>query len=68
MIVLHLPAGKEIQSVNEILQFAFIPRFLYGRCYTIFAIYRIVPKYGRKDSLVYLSGWINVVKITLPKI
>ena len=24
-------------------------------CYTVFAIYRIVPKYGRKDPLVYLS-------------
>ncbi|CAG8584619.1 16997_t:CDS:2 [Funneliformis caledonium] len=46
MIVLHSPADKEIKTVDEILQFALKP---------VFAIYQIVPKYGRKDPLVYLS-------------
>ncbi|CAG8544990.1 6976_t:CDS:2 [Rhizophagus irregularis] len=51
MIVLHSPEDKEIKTVDQILQFALKP----VGCYTVFAIYHIVPKYGRKDPLVYLS-------------
>ncbi|PKC15015.1 DUF803-domain-containing protein [Rhizophagus irregularis] len=59
MIVLHSPEDKEIKTVDQILQFALKPGFLIYivivGCYTVFAIYHIVPKYGRKDPLVYLS-------------
>ncbi|KAI9890273.1 MAG: hypothetical protein M1814_004308 [Vezdaea aestivalis] len=59
IIVLHAPPDKEIQTVDEILQFALTPGFLfYCILVAIFAsvmIYRVAPKYGRKNPLIYIS-------------
>ncbi|CAG8742949.1 14623_t:CDS:2, partial [Acaulospora morrowiae] len=59
LIVLHAPADKEIFTVDEILAFALQPGFLIYcflvAIYTFIAIYRIVPKYGKKSPLPYLS-------------
>ncbi|RHZ46296.1 hypothetical protein Glove_627g39 [Diversispora epigaea] len=58
-IVLHAPADKEISTVDEILAFALQPGFLsyctFVMFYTVFAIYRIVPRYGKQSPLPYLS-------------
>ncbi|KAL3419351.1 hypothetical protein PVAG01_09573 [Phlyctema vagabunda] len=59
IIVLHAPPDKEIQTVDEILHYAIQPGFLFY-CFFVctFAgvmIYRIAPKYGKKNPLVYLS-------------
>ncbi|CAJ0822943.1 16397_t:CDS:2 [Entrophospora sp. SA101] len=51
IIVLHAPADKEINTVDEILSFALKPVFMY----TFVAIYKLVPKYGKKNPVVFLS-------------
>ncbi|CAG8442814.1 7969_t:CDS:2 [Ambispora gerdemannii] len=59
MIVLHAPGDKEIRTVDEILNYALKPVFLiycvfvFG--FTVYMIKRLVPKYGKKSPLVYLS-------------
>ncbi|CBX94212.1 hypothetical protein LEMA_P123640.1 [Plenodomus lingam JN3] len=59
IIVLHAPPDKEVQSVEEILNLALQPGFLFYctfvAIFSIFMIYKIAPKYGRKNPLVYLS-------------
>ncbi|CAE6434097.1 unnamed protein product [Rhizoctonia solani] len=59
IIVLHAPEDKEIQTVDEILQYALQPGFLLYvllvTVWTLFAIYRLVPTYGKKTPLVYIS-------------
>ncbi|CAG8726850.1 8000_t:CDS:2 [Dentiscutata erythropus] len=60
-IVIHAPADRDIVTVDEILAFALQPgRSFSLYCvlvtfYTLFAIQRVVPKYGKKNPLVYLS-------------
>ncbi|ORX89528.1 DUF803-domain-containing protein [Basidiobolus meristosporus CBS 931.73] len=59
IIVLHSPEDKEIVSVDQILQLALQPASL-GYCslvlaVTIFLIYRLAPKYGKSNPLVYLT-------------
>ncbi|RDW84576.1 putative DUF803 membrane protein [Coleophoma cylindrospora] len=59
IIVLHAPPDKEITTVDEILHYAIQPGFLLY-CFAVctFAgvmIYRIAPKYGKKNPLIYLS-------------
>ncbi|KAF0467317.1 DUF803-domain-containing protein [Gigaspora margarita] len=58
-IVIHAPADRDIVTVDEILDLALHPAFLLYcvlvASYTIFAISRVVPKYGKKNPLVYLS-------------
>ncbi|QRW10572.1 Magnesium transporter NIPA [Ceratobasidium sp. AG-Ba] len=72
IIVLHAPEDKEVQTVDEILQYAIQPGFLmYVFCvtvYSLFAIYRLVPTFGKKTPLVYISicslvGSISVMAI-----
>lgn len=76
IIVLHAPPDKDIQTVDEILQFAVQPGpfplfdaileilslssgfMLY--CFTVlvfslFMIYRVSPRYGKKNPVVYIS-------------
>ncbi|KAF8480443.1 DUF803-domain-containing protein [Russula ochroleuca] len=59
IIVLHAPADKDIQTVDEILRYAVQPGFLlYCFCVLVFTltmIYAIAPKYGRSNPLVYIS-------------
>ncbi|KAI9827714.1 MAG: hypothetical protein M1832_004203 [Thelocarpon impressellum] len=59
IIVLHAPPDKEIQTVDEILQYAIrFPFLLYCTIVGVFAIvmiYRIAPQYGRSNPLIYLS-------------
>ncbi|CAG8455304.1 13894_t:CDS:2 [Ambispora leptoticha] len=59
IIVLHAPGDKEIRTVDEILNYALNPGFLtyctFVVLFTGFMITRLVPKYGKKNPLVYLS-------------
>jgi len=59
IIVLHAPADKPVEAVDEILHFALQPGFLLY-CFTVvvftlFMIYSVVPKYGRTNPIVYIS-------------
>ncbi|OBZ77613.1 putative magnesium transporter NIPA4 [Grifola frondosa] len=59
IIVLHAPADKDIQTVDEILDYAVQPGFLMY-CLTVLVfslvmIYSIAPRYGRTNPLVYIS-------------
>lgn len=59
VIVLHAPADKEVETVDEILKYALRPGFLvYCSCVAVFALFMIFgisPKYGRKIPMVYVS-------------
>ncbi|GAA6064285.1 hypothetical protein JCM10212_000951 [Sporobolomyces blumeae] len=59
IIVLHSPEDKEIATVDEILDYALQPGFMFYclvvLCYSLYAIYRIAPKYGTSNPLVYIS-------------
>ncbi|KAL1919281.1 uncharacterized protein VTP21DRAFT_1973 [Calcarisporiella thermophila] len=72
IIVFHAPEDKDIQTVDEILHYAVQPGFLVYLlsvfCFTVFMVYRISPKYGKKNPLVYLSicslvGSISVMSV-----
>ncbi|KAL1296705.1 hypothetical protein AAFC00_000180 [Neodothiora populina] len=59
VIVLHAPPDKDVQTIDEILNYAIQPAFLfYCLLVIVFAvvmIYRVAPRYGRKNPLIYLS-------------
>ncbi|THV07165.1 DUF803-domain-containing protein [Dendrothele bispora CBS 962.96] len=59
IIVLHAPEDKEVETVDEILNYAAQPGFLlYIFTVIVFSlvmIYAIVPRYGRTTPLVYVS-------------
>jgi len=59
IIVLHAPEDKEVETVDEILKLAAQPGFLlYCTTVIIFSlimIYRVSPRYGKKNPLVYIS-------------
>ncbi|EZF32573.1 magnesium transporter [Trichophyton mentagrophytes] len=59
IIVLHAPPDQEIGTIDEILHYALQPGFLlYCTFVAIFStvmIYRVSPKYGKKNPLVYIS-------------
>ncbi|KIW04890.1 uncharacterized protein PV09_04065 [Verruconis gallopava] len=59
VIVLHAPPDKEIETIEELLHLALQPGFLfYCALVTVFAlvmIYRVSPRYGKKNPMVYLS-------------
>ncbi|RKP31536.1 DUF803-domain-containing protein [Metschnikowia bicuspidata] len=72
IIVLHAPPDKEVQTVDEILQYATRPSFLFYAFlvsgYACFMIYKIVPKYGHTNPMIYISicstvGSISVMAI-----
>ncbi|KAG1748033.1 magnesium transporter NIPA-domain-containing protein [Suillus occidentalis] len=59
IIVLHAPPDKEVQTVDEILQYAIQPGFIMY-CFTVFVfslvmIFGVAPRYGRSNPLVYIS-------------
>lgn len=76
IIVLHAPPDKEIETIDEILNFAIQPGkeclweylrrelmfcegfLIYCMAVVVFnviMIYRVAPKYGKKNPLIYLS-------------
>ncbi|OAX82471.1 hypothetical protein ACJ72_03178 [Emergomyces africanus] len=59
IIVLHAPPDEEIETVDEILEYAIQPGFLlYCVVVAIFStvmIYRVAPRYGKKNPLIYIS-------------
>lgn len=72
IIVLHAPPDKEIQTVDEILGYATRPGFLFYcflvTVYSVFVIYKIVPRYGSTNPMIYISicssvGLISVMSI-----
>ncbi|KAI9653567.1 MAG: hypothetical protein M1831_005949 [Alyxoria varia] len=69
VIVLHAPPDKDIESINTMLDYALRPGFLiYCAIVGIFAsamIYRVAPRYGRKNPLVYLSICSTVGSISI---
>ncbi|OJT08303.1 hypothetical protein TRAPUB_842 [Trametes pubescens] len=72
IIVLHAPPDKDVQTVDEILNYARQPGFMMY-CFTVLVfslvmIYAVVPKYGRTNPAVYISicslvGSISVMAI-----
>ncbi|KAF2222540.1 magnesium transporter NIPA-domain-containing protein [Elsinoe ampelina] len=69
VIVLHAPPDKDVQTIDEILNYAIQPGFLfYGLFVIVFAtvmIYFVAPKYGRKNPLIYLSICSTVGSISI---
>ncbi|KAH3682108.1 hypothetical protein WICPIJ_006911 [Wickerhamomyces pijperi] len=72
IIVLHAPSDRDIQTVDEILEYALTPLFMfYVLAVLVFAlvmIYRIAPVYGTKNPIYYISicssvGSISIVSI-----
>ncbi|PGH03620.1 hypothetical protein AJ79_07311 [Helicocarpus griseus UAMH5409] len=59
IIVLHAPPDEEIETVDEILEYAIQPGFLlYCLAVAIFStvmIYRVAPRFGKKNPLIYIS-------------
>lgn len=72
MIVLHAPADKDVQTVDEILNYAVQPGFLaYVILVTVFAvfmIYRVAPRLGRTNPMVYISICSSVGSISVMSI
>lgn len=72
IIVLHAPPDKDIKTVDEILHYALYPGFLLY-CVAVIGfscvmIYRVAPKYGKKNPLIYISicstvGSVSVMSI-----
>lgn len=72
IIVVNAPEDKEIQTVDEILNYAlqtpFLTYCLFVLVFAVWMIWRMVPKYGRRTPLVYLSicslvGSISVMSV-----
>ncbi|KAG9001273.1 hypothetical protein FRB94_003763 [Tulasnella sp. JGI-2019a] len=69
IIVLHAPEDKPVQTVDEILNYAIQPAFMFYcfivLIFTIVMIIAVAPKYGKKNPLVYLSICSTVGSITV---
>ena len=69
IIILHAPPDAEITTIDRLLDFAIQPAFmLYCAVITVFAfvmIYRVAPKYGKKNPLIYLSICSTVGSISI---
>lgn len=72
IIVLHAPPDKEIETIDEILGYATQPGFLFYcfvvGAYSLFMIYKICPRYGSTNPMIYISicssvGLISVMAI-----
>jgi uncharacterized membrane protein len=72
IIVLHAPADKEVNTVDEILAYAVKPGFvfycLFALLFSIYMIYVVSPKMGKRNPMVYISicsviGSISVMAI-----
>lgn len=69
IIVLHAPPDPEIDTIERILAYALQPGFMfYCTIVGIFAIvmiYRIAPRYGKKNPLIYISICSTVGSISI---
>ncbi|KFY10719.1 hypothetical protein V491_07505 [Pseudogymnoascus sp. VKM F-3775] len=72
IIVLHAPPDADIETVDEILHYAIQPGFmlycLIVGVFTAVMIYKVAPRYGRKNPLVFISicstvGSISVMSV-----
>ncbi|CAO1620173.1 unnamed protein product [Jaminaea pallidilutea] len=72
IIVVNAPEDKEVQTVDEILNYAlqtpFLTYCLFVLGFAVWMIWRMVPRYGRRTPLVYLSicslvGSISVMSV-----
>ncbi|KAH8589998.1 magnesium transporter NIPA-domain-containing protein [Bisporella sp. PMI_857] len=59
IIVLHAPPDKDIETIDEILNYAIQPGFLmfcaFVAIFAVVMIYRVAPVYGKSNPLIYLS-------------
>lgn len=59
IIVLHAPSDKEIETVDEILRYAMQPAFVFYvvtvAIVSLYMIYKVVPRYGTTNPMVYIS-------------
>ncbi|PKS10327.1 hypothetical protein jhhlp_002078 [Lomentospora prolificans] len=59
IIVLHAPPDEEIETIDQILNYAIQPGFLLYAVavavYAIVMIYKIAPVHGKKNALIFLS-------------
>ncbi|KAI9102675.1 magnesium transporter NIPA-domain-containing protein [Phlyctochytrium arcticum] len=59
VIILHAPEEKEIKTVDEILdyalQFGFLTYLLLVAGVSVYLIYYVAPKYGKRSMVVYIS-------------
>ncbi|KDN46272.1 DUF803-domain-containing protein [Tilletiaria anomala UBC 951] len=69
IIILNAPEDKEIKTVDEILNYAIQPAFLFYclsvMFFAIWMIYRVVPKWGKRTPLVYISICSSVGSISV---
>jgi hypothetical protein len=69
IIVLHAPPDPEILTIETLLDYAMQPGFMFycaiTTIFAVFMIYRIAPKYGKKNPLVYLSICSTVGSISI---
>ena len=72
VIVVNAPEDRDIQTVDEILQYAMRAPFqiycLCTACSSLYMVWRVVPRYGHRTPLVYLSicslvGSISVMSV-----
>ncbi|TIA94376.1 hypothetical protein E3P81_00132 [Wallemia ichthyophaga] len=72
VIILHAPEEKQVETVDDILNYAIqLPFIIYSVIVAVFSvimIFKVVPKYGKKSPLVYISicsmvGSISVMSI-----
>ncbi|KAL7415162.1 magnesium transporter NIPA-domain-containing protein [Mrakia frigida] len=72
IIVLHAPADKEVETVDEIWEDAMQPGFLtylfFVTVFSLVMIYKVAPVYGKKNPVIYTSicsvvGSISVMAI-----
>lgn len=72
IIILHAPPEKDIQTVDEVLGYATQPGFLFYcflvASYSLFTIYKIVPKYGHTNPMIYISICSSVGSISVMSI
>ncbi|EPB82297.1 hypothetical protein HMPREF1544_10977 [Mucor circinelloides 1006PhL] len=59
IIVLHAPEDKEVTSIDELLLYALRPGFM-SYCaivmaVSLFMIYKVAPKYGKRNPFIYIS-------------
>lgn len=72
VIVLHAPPDEDIETIDQILDYALRPGFLLYAvtvvAFALFMIYKIAPLHGKKNALIYLSicstvGSISVMSV-----
>lgn len=72
IIVLHAPADKDVQTVDEILNYAVQPGFLMYICavaaFAGFMIYKVAPRLGRVNPMIYISICSSVGSISVMSI